>query len=482
MKHNKLILIGKILLIAVICFVSFIGVYKQNLNKYENKVKEYTLSKDLKGYREVILKVSDAEKVADESGHVIGNTENVDYESNENYTKLDEKVNKEEDKTKENYEKVKEIIQKRLEAFEVYDYDLSVDKKNGTVYIQIADNNATDQIISNLIQTETIEIRDNDDPSKILVPKEDFEKVTIGYGTVESGGTVIVLMVHFNEDGAKILKDLSENEYKTIETSSEEEESDEIEEDSNETENENVVKNEKIDEDKEDEETEENKEEVEQKKVAIYISGVKAKEFSFSEVIEDGVLKELQVGQASTNNSTILQNQQIATIELIKANNGPLPLAYTIKENRYVKTDITYENIKTIIICVSVIVAILLVYQIVKYKEKGIISLIYYLGFIAILLLVLRYFDVTISTAGIIGIAVTALINWFVSFEVLKTEEKNMKKYNEKYLSIIIKLIPIFALSIILCFSNTLNLASFGMVGFWGILIIAIYNRLINME
>ncbi len=52
------------------------NIYKK-ANKMENQVKDYELSKDLSGYRELIFKVSDATEVLDsKKGKVVGNTDN----------------------------------------------------------------------------------------------------------------------------------------------------------------------------------------------------------------------------------------------------------------------------------------------------------------------------------------------------------------------------------------------------------------------
>ena len=78
----------------------------------ENTVKEYALSKDLKGYRELVFTVSDAEQVLDSDGKVVGSTDDYSEETIESnsYTKTDTKVNNEEDLTVENYKKTKKII------------------------------------------------------------------------------------------------------------------------------------------------------------------------------------------------------------------------------------------------------------------------------------------------------------------------------------------------------------------------------------
>ena len=132
MKGKKLKLITEILAIVVICLVSFVGIYAQNANRMENKVKNYDLSKDLKGYRELVFKVSDATEVLDSSGKVVGNTDKYTdstIESN-SYQKSENKINDDADLTKENYEKAKTIIEKRLKSLKVQDYYLRLNKEN----------------------------------------------------------------------------------------------------------------------------------------------------------------------------------------------------------------------------------------------------------------------------------------------------------------------------------------------------------------
>ena len=134
MKERKLKLITEITAIVVICLISFVGIYKEQANKMENQVKSYDLGKDLSGYRELVFKVSDATEVLDSSGKVVGNTDSYTdsaIESN-SYQKTENKINAEQDLTEENYEKAKSIIQTRLKTLNVEDYNISVNKENGT--------------------------------------------------------------------------------------------------------------------------------------------------------------------------------------------------------------------------------------------------------------------------------------------------------------------------------------------------------------
>ena len=71
-KGMKITLI--ILTIILLSMISFIGIYMQDKNQIKNIMPEYLLSRDLKGYRRVELKVSDeiAETIKyDKDGNVL---------------------------------------------------------------------------------------------------------------------------------------------------------------------------------------------------------------------------------------------------------------------------------------------------------------------------------------------------------------------------------------------------------------------------
>ena len=58
----------------------------------------------------------------------------------------------------------------------------------------------------------------------------------------------------------------------------------------------------------------------------------------------------------------------------------------------------------------------------------------------------------------------------------LLQESGDAKKYYKLYLDIIMKLIPIFVISIIFVFIPITSLASIGMTLFWGIVLMLAYN------
>ena len=469
---KKIKLIAKILTIIIICLVGFVGIYlpwKQPI-EMNNLVKEYNLSKDLKGYREIILKVSDANKVLDADKKVIGDTDsyNDDTIKEQKYTKSDEKVNSSEVLNEQNYEKSKSIIEKRLSKFGVQDYNLSMDKQSGTIYIQIPEDTNTDRVVNNITQTGSVELKDSKDDTKVYLKSENLKEAKVLYNQ-ETTGTAVYMSLQFNKEGKEILKNISENEYKTLPEKDTDKSEDANNEENKEADNTDESKKEDS---TESSSSEENKEE--QKQVTLYISGSAVTTTSFDEPVETGNI-DLRTAQPTTD-SDALQNS-ITSAQTISAllNNGVLPIKYNVKENQYVKTDINAETVKKVIIAVAVIVAILLVYMIKKHKTRGILATISYIGFISLYTILLRVFNVTIALEGIAGGIIILVLNYLVNMKLLEVNG-DKKEYYKSYLDIIMKLIPIFVISIIFVFIPVTTLASIGMTLFWGIVLMLAYN------
>ena len=469
---KKIKLIAKILTIIIICLVGFVGIYlpwKQPI-EMNNLVKEYNLSKDLKGYREIILKVSDANKVLDADKKVIGDTDsyNDDTIKEQKYTKSDEKVNSSEVLNEQNYEKSKSIIEKRLSKFGVQDYNLSMDKQSGTIYIQIPEDTNTDRVVNNITQTGSVELKDSKDDSKVYLKSENLKEAKVLYNQ-ETTGTAVYMSLQFNKEGKEILKNISENEYKTLPEKDTDKSEDANNEENKEADNTDESKKEDS---TESSSSEENKEE--QKQVTLYISGSAVTTTSFDEPVETGNI-DLRTAQPTTD-SDALQNS-ITSAQTISAllNNGVLPIKYNVKENQYVKTDIKAETVKKVIIAVAVIVAILLVYMIKKYKTRGILATISYIGFVSLYTILLRVFNVTIALEGIAGGIIILVLNYLMNMKLLEVNG-DKKEYYKSYLDIIMKLIPIFVISIIFVFIPVTTLASIGMTLFWGIVLMLAYN------
>ena len=472
---KKLKLIAKITAIIIICLIGLVGIYlpwEKPLNM-NNKIIDYSLSKDFTGYREIMLKVSDANKVVDSDNKIIGDTDSYDDSTikSNSYKKSEEKVNNEELLNVDNYEKSKSIIEKRLKGFGVQDYNLSMNKENGKIYIQIPEDASTDRVVSNITEIGGVEVKDSEDDTKVLLTNDNFKKAKWSTtGTLETG-KVVNLSIIFNKEGKKILKELSENEYKKIEENKEE--NSDKEENTEDNDEENKEQEESKDDPKEDESEE--KEDAKQKQVALYFSGNTITSMDFENTVTDGKIGLVMGGQAATDEQTASEYEKSAKAITAILNNGVLPLKYTVEDNKYVQSEIKTSTIRNIIIVISVIFAALLIYMILKYKTRGIMTTLSFLGFVSLYTIIIRIFNVTISMESILGATIILGLNYLINMKLIQIDE-DKKKFYQTYLDIIMKVIPIFAISIIFVFTPVLALSSIGMIMFWGIVLILAYN------
>ena len=165
-------------------------------------------------------------------------------------------------------------------------------------------------------------------------------------------------------------------------------------------------------------------------------------------------------------------------------NNGNLPIAYEVQQNRYVQSDIEVESIAIGAAIVGAIILIALIAMIIKYKKNGVFVSVAHIGYMAILLLVIRYANVVITMEGIFAVVISLVLNYIFSLYTLKLLKKSTepikKTYNKGLVAMLFILVPAFIIGITLCFSTWLPIYSFGTILFWGILLVAIYNILIT--
>ena len=495
MKEKRLKLITIILAIVLICLVSFVGVYTQQMNKMKNQVKDFSFSKDLEGYREVILDVSSATEVKNSEGKIIGNTDTLtdDVISSNSYEKTENKVNNEESLTTENFKKAKSIIEKRLQLFKVEDYSVSLNEQEGKIYIQIPENENTNRTISNLCQIGKFTVKDSEDNEKVFLTNSDLRKTAGVYKKTENG-VIVFLQIKTKGNGKKVLRDISNGEYAT-KTESDDNNDNQAE---NTTENidENSPENTTADnqEEKSAEQTENSNQESNtdnsseekkstQKKITLSIDNTDLITTSFNDPINNGTIN-LSMNAASTDQESVNETRNSTNTIAAILNSGELPIVYKVSESNFINTDISKDTLLKVIYVFIIINAILLVYMVLKFKTKGIIGLFAYVGFVAIDLLLVRYTNVRISLESFVAGAVVFIVNYCIVYRLLKINEtdeeikKNM--FNKAFKDVIIRLMPLFLIAIIFTFVTWAKLATFGMFMFWGIFIGIIYNYLVT--
>lgn len=464
MKKIKILTI--ILMIVLITMVSFFGVYMQYQNRMENKINGYMYAMDLKGARNIKLTVSNGTQdvIRDANGNKVETEEELSDEqlTEKGYVKQNEPYNSQDSKTVENYKKTKQIIEKRLSSIGVTNYEISINEENGDILIQVPENSGTDRIVSNINTMGKFEIVDTQ-TGEVLMNNDDIKLSNVLYGADQTGttsGTSVYLNIEFTKEGTQKLENIS-NKYVKVE------EPEETTEENTET----------------SDDTEEN-----EKTITMKIDDEKIMSTSFDEPIKTGKLQ-LSIGSATTDTDTLNEYMAQATNVAQVLDTGKLPLKYEIEDNQYIMSDITNNHLQYVTIGMIAVALAGILILIVRYKANGVLAGISYIGLSALYLLVIRYTNVIISIQGIFGIGIVLILNYiFINKILLKLKKVNDKPskqemntaIKEAYKEFFVKIIPICIATIVFCFTTWETISSFGMVMFWGITLIALYNYVIT--
>lgn len=189
MKKVKIITI--ILAIVLVSLVAFGGVYIQTQNRMEDKVKEYSLGRELNGERVVEIKVTDGSKE--------GKTKPSDEEL-----------------TVENYETVKKTVENRLKDLGAQDYTISLDKENGTIRVELPENSNTDTYVYYLTASGKVEMKEKD-TENVLLNDSMIKKAQYTYTSNADGAYQVYLELILTKDGQAKLDEVK-NDYAVLAT------------------------------------------------------------------------------------------------------------------------------------------------------------------------------------------------------------------------------------------------------------------------
>lgn len=467
MKKNSVLKILVIIVaVILISLISFVGIYKQKHGVMENILPDYLLGKDISGYRMVTLKVDETtDEEADEStkeenatsdeNNEDTNTANTEENTNsvaenenntvdentantntENNSEQAEKEDSNENiLTKDNFEKSKEIIQDRMKYANIGEYNIRVSEEDGTITLELPEDTRTDEVLQYLTLKGDFTIIDSD-TKEVLLSKNDLKDATIMYYP-ESTGTTVYLSINFNSEGTKKLEDITK---KYIET------------------------------------TDENGEST-KKTITMQLDGQELLTTYFGETISNGQLQ-ISIGNSTKDATELNDYINNASYMAMILNNDMMPLTYTLDINQYVSAYINQDVLQILIIIVAVIMAILIIYLLIKYKASGLFASIAFIGYLALLMLIIKGTNIYITLGSMAAIAVSLIIQFIAMNSVLKAN-KEKKNINETILNTTIMLIPIYIIAIVFCFNSWLQLSSFGATMFWGLLLSSIYNYLV---
>lgn len=336
-KNKTLKIILAILVVILISLISFGGIFVKDKNRMKNLLPEYQLGNDFNGSRVFTIKPDSTVNTEyyDSEGNKVEES-SIQEDKKSEYTKKEIPINSEEVLNKENYEKTKEIIRKRLELSGVKEFEIRENEENGEMYISIPENSYSDTIVSQMSVTGNFKITDSEDTSNILIDGDKIKDVKVGYGT-QSTGNVVYINIQFNKEGTEKLQEIS----KTYVTTTDEE--------GNET----------------------------KKQISLILDDETLLSTYFSEEIKDGLLQLTMGGTSSTATSKDLQDsltQASNLAVLLKTEN--LPITYKIDKNLYIQSEFNAETVRSFIIIGIVVLAILIIYAIIKYKKAGLLPMI----------------------------------------------------------------------------------------------------------
>ena len=502
-KESKILQVVTCTLAGILlATVAIFGVYTQKQNRMENALNGYSYGMDLKGGRTLIFTPSTESSiiVKDSEGNEVENSSDLTDEeiAQKGYTKEEVSDNQENDLTVENYKKSKEIIEKRLKELGLENYNISLNEETGEITLILPEDEDTDNIASEITTVGKFEIIDKE-TNEVLMNNDDIKESKVLSGASSTGsGTMVYLDILFNKEGKQKFENITTN-YKKVDntttennttdntTNTESEDNTTTDNTSNtESENnttaDNTTDNTTTDDSSETEETET------QKEVALKIDDEELMTTSFDEVIKNGEMT-LSIGSATSDQKTYSEYVKNATQVATVLSNGKMPVKYNVTKNEYILSDVTRDTLHKIEIGIIIVTAIALIILVIKYHLDGFIAAIGYVSLASIYSIVIRYTNVTITSEGILGIAITLILNYAFSVMLLKKLKESKKNQDEgainkatkkTYKEYFLRIMPISIMAVVFTLYPWEPISSIGMVTFWGIVLIAIYNVLIT--
>lgn len=471
-RNLKVILV--VLIVILISVISFGGIYYVNKGEMKNRLPDYVLGSSIKGYRHITLVASESTNKDENNTNSTSNTtENTTENATENETSnttenatenntTENAVNttnttSENVNTASNYKKSANIIKRRLKVLNIDNYNVTCDESTGRIVVDLPEDDKTDIILSDLTEVGKFTIEDSE-TGEVLLDNGDVKSVKFGQqNTGTSSSSSLIMGIEFNSKGTKKFRNITKEYQNELAENSTEE--------SNTTNSTNTTENSTDSSEKKD------------KKVKIKIDDAEILTTDFSEVIDNGVLT-LTVGNA---NDETQRNSALNIGAIIQ--NEPLPVKYQVEGNTYTESSIDENTLKVIIYCLVVIALVIALVLIVKYRTMGILQAILSVGYIGLLLIVIRYANVVESLDGILSIFVCYVINSIFAFMISKVlSNKDLtKKVSKKSVNNVIKkygliIIPELIIATVCLFTSWSAIFSFGMILFWGVVISFVYN------
>ena len=441
-KHKKIITVIIILVVAVLMFASFFGIKIKNkaTGEEKNLLPKGKLGMEFGTKRVITATVDDTvtETIKDSEGNIVQREEGVEYTEEAGYTIEQTPANDASLLTEKNFKQTKKIIDKRLKDSEIFEYLIELDKSNGTLKIEIPNDENADNIETLIESVSSFRLLDGTTWETVFdqsyLKKAD---VLVRQGDVETG---VFLQLEFNEEGKKKLKELNDVYVTTTETVTNEEGEEE------------EVTNSKV--------------------LWVLLNGQFLGSTELKNIYyNDSIVFTFNV---SSNNEEIQEAIKAAQGEAVLLNAGEIPIMYKISTEE-IETNIDSNTLFIYFVSIGGVFVIAYIYLVVKFRARGFIAVYFQVGFLGVLLLIIRLTNVVLTIEGIAGIMISMVLEYIFTYIVLNNSDKE-GMYKNSNLEFFLNTLPIYVISLVFTLAKRTHISSFGMTLFWGILLIYVYN------
>lgn len=465
--------VAVLFVIVLISVLAFAGINKQVFGVWINQLEDYKYGMELDGYRQLRFGLStssvESEVYVDEQGNILGKPDDgvntasasgislstdtsADTTANADAVKAARdatglkietrniKTNDDASITKGNFDLTKKIIQERLETISGYEYNIRMDDITGEMIVEVPDDENIDLVQSLVLTKGKIDIIDHQTGEK-LIDNSDIDYVSAVSQELEDGSVQVYMTLQLNEEGTKELAELSKEYISSVDGTGAE----------------NV------------------------QYITVRLDEQELMTTFFGEEIPDGQLN-VPMGEPATDETTYNEIvEQLTRLNSI-INGEMLPLVYDLTGDEFVRTSVTDEMITIAKVVFAAIIVLVSIYMIVRYKAKGFVLSVVSVGYIAILSLLIRYTQTTITFNALVAYVLAVIINYIYVIKFLNGYKDNTLTkvvYRNVSKEFYISLVPVMIIAVIFTCMNAVVITSIGTVLFWGLLVQALYNALV---
>lgn len=464
--QKKLNVLLVVLVVILLSIASFVGVFTSQKSDMKDAIPSYILSADLVGYRQVTIQIKEETETTGDTAEN-KTTENTTSEENKTEEKKEEKKELTAEEKAANYRENADVVRSRLKSLKVENFTVTADEVTGKMEITVPEDTRTDVILSDICQVGKFKIADKETGEE-LMNNDDVSSVVIG-NTSYSGSLTTYMSINFNAKGRGKFSDITAK-YQNVLVPA----GTPVNTAANSTENTTNATNATTSVSSESQYVD--------KQVVIYLDETELLTTDFDTVVSNGQLP-LTLGDLSEDVDQYNSAKNLAAI----MENKPMHDKYEVSGNTYVAAPVE-NNVVRVLIYVEIAIALLIsLILIVKFGYKGMLASVINVGFVAILLLVVRFTNVKLSLDGIMAIEAGYILQAIYSFMIcglLKNKDLSTKELKEGSTKIlkqfVLIVIPILILSVVCCLAEWAAIFSVGMIVFWSIVIALVYNFIVT--